>query len=85
MYRNPSESNCYAGEMVDETTPVNADDLARMIMSSRPDDPSTTIRCQHWSEELGRFGGWHHHAGPHACDLGNHGGNCPWWARYGES
>ena len=32
------------------------------------------IRCQQWSEELGRFGGWHHHQGPHACDWGNHGG-----------
>lgn len=32
------------------------------------------IRCEHWSEELRRFGGWHHHEGPHACDSGNHGG-----------
>lgn len=36
------------------------------------------IRCEHWSEELGRFGGWQHHEGPHACDSGNHCGECPY-------
>lgn len=36
------------------------------------------IRCEHWSEELGRSGGWHHHEGPNACDSGNHGGECPY-------
>jgi len=41
------------------------------------------IRCEHWSEELGRFGGWHHHEGPHACDWGNHDGECPYWVSVG--
>ncbi|MGJ3404070.1 hypothetical protein AAZQ98_11110 [Glutamicibacter sp. Je.9.36] len=29
------------------------------------------MRCEH---------GYHHHAGPHACDWGNHGEECPYWA-----
>ncbi|WP_343318260.1 DEAD/DEAH box helicase family protein [Arthrobacter sp. TMP15] len=35
------------------------------------------LRCEDWSEELGRFGGWHHRAGPHACDWTNHYDECP--------
>lgn len=42
------------------------------------DDKSRVLRCEHWSEDLGRAYGWHHHAGPHACDSGNHDGECPW-------
>jgi len=29
-------------------------------------------------------GGWHHHAGPHACDYGNHDGECPWRVEHGD-
>ena len=36
------------------------------------------IRCEHWSEDAGRYYGWHHHEGPHACDWGNHDGECPY-------
>jgi hypothetical protein len=39
------------------------------------------IRCLHWSDEQQREYGRHHHDGPHACDSGNHDGQCPWWAQ----
>lgn len=64
-----------------------------MVASSDGDDgamatdskshPPDVIRCEHWSEELGRFGGWHHHAGPHACDWTNHDDECPYWTSIG--
>lgn len=42
-------------------------------------DKIRVLRCEHWSEDEGRAYGWHHHAGPHACDSGSHGGECLWW------
>lgn len=36
------------------------------------------IRCEHWSEDAGRYYGCHHHEGPHACDWRNHDGECPY-------
>lgn len=47
------------------------------------DGASRVIRCEHWSEEAGRHYGWHHHGGPHACDWGNHDGECPYRASVG--
>lgn len=43
--------------------------------------PREVTRRLHWSDEQQRSYGWHHHAGPHACDSANHGGECPWWAQ----
>lgn len=40
------------------------------MTEDNPDRAPKVIRCEHWSEELGRFGGWHHHEGSHACDWG---------------
>ena len=41
------------------------------------------IRSHHVLED-GTSGGWHHHAGPHACDWGNHDDQCPWEAEHPE-
>lgn len=48
------------------------------------DDKSRVLRCEHWSEDEGRAYGWHHHAGPHACDSSNHDGECPWRKHNGD-
>jgi hypothetical protein len=37
----------------------------------RPAKPPREVRCSH---------GYHHHGGPHACDLQDHDEECPWWA-----
>ena len=54
-----------------------------LMTEDNPERAPKAIRCEHWSEELGRFGGWHHHEGPHACDWGNHDGECPYWVSVG--
>ena len=54
-----------------------------LMTEDNPERAPKVIRCEHWSEELGRFGGWHHHEGPHACDWGNHDGECPYWVSVG--
>ena len=41
------------------------------------------LRCHHEAGDSSA-GGWHHHAGPHACDDHNHGGLCPYWAQHSE-
>ena len=38
------------------------------------------LRCQHVTAD-GRVVGWHRRDGPHACDWGNHDGQCPWQSR----
>lgn len=55
-----------------------AEDLTRAISRSRL-SADAQIRCEHVADD-GRTYGWHHHAGPHACDAADHGGQCPWWA-----
>ena len=54
-----------------------------LMTEDNPERAPKVIRCEHWSEELGRFGGWHHHEGPQACDWGNHDGECPYWVSVG--
>lgn len=53
-------------------------ELAALVHAGHANS-SRYFRCEHASED-GRVFGWHHHAGPHACDWGNHGGECPWKA-----
>lgn len=43
------------------------DDAEHLESLTRPPYKPSIIRCEH---------GHHHHAGPHACDWGNHGNEC---------
>lgn len=53
-----------------------AQGLANALYAPIPD----AIRCHHVLED-GTSGGWRHHAGPHACDWGDHDDQCPWEAQ----
>ena len=49
------------------------------MVAGNTDHSDKVMLCERWSEEIGRFGGWHHHEGPHGCDCTNHDGECLYW------
>lgn len=55
-----------------------------LMTEDNSDRASRITRCEHWSEDAGRYYGWHHHEGPHACDWRNDDGECPYQASVGS-